>query len=108
MGILLDWLKEIIIAVLTPIVIFTFKKYVHPSILGVLQRTPDLEGTWDGYDIAEDGSEQQKSRMEIKQLGFNISASVSRRTSNGTERLFEYNERMIYINRNGNNDIKKY
>jgi len=90
MDIFKDWLNEIIIAVLTAISIFVFTKYLHPFILGVLQRTPSLTGTWDGYDIGEDGSEQLKSRMEVKQLGTNISASVSRRTSNGTERVFEY------------------
>jgi hypothetical protein len=85
-----DWLNEIIFATLTAIAIFVFNKYLHPFILGVLQKTPDLTGTWDGYDISDNGTEQQKSRMEIKQLGTNISASVSRKTNKGIERVFEY------------------
>src|SRR5690606_24244141 len=92
MEIIQEWTKEILIAVLTAVLIYIFKRFIHPFVLGVLQRTPDIEGIWNGFDILENGQEQQRSRMEIKQLGTNITVTVTvtRQTSDARERVFNY------------------
>lgn len=82
--------SEIIIVSLTAVSIFLFNNYFHPFILGVFLRTPDLSGVWNGYDIDEQGSDKQTSRMTIRQIGSRVNATVVLRSGNGTEREFNY------------------
>jgi len=90
MEIIKELTTEILVAILIAVSIFIFNKFLRPFTLGVLQRTPDVTGAWTGFDINEHGQEQQLSRMEIRQLGTNITATIIRQTANGGERIFKY------------------
>jgi hypothetical protein len=90
MGIIKGWLDEIIIVAATAVLVWLFKNYIHPFILGVLQRTPNLSGDWNSYDV-ENGVEIPKGRMEIRQIGNLINATVRRkRDDHQKERVFKY------------------
>jgi hypothetical protein len=84
-----DWVNDLLIAIVTGGLIYLFKEVIHPFVLGILQRTPNLSGRWNGFDLGPNGQEIQNSVMEIKQLGTHISATVHRR-SNTRERIFKY------------------
>ena len=84
------WFDEIVIAGVTAILVWLFRNYLHPYILGVLQRTPDLSGNWESFDI-ENGVEVLKGRMQIKQIGNLLQATTHRRRDQGgKERIFRY------------------
>lgn len=89
MNILKDWLDGIVIAAVTALAIFIYQNYLHPFILGVLQRTPDLSGEWNSYDIDDNGTEIPKGKMNIKQIGNMVHATVHRRKED-SERVFRY------------------
>ncbi|MBC7873991.1 MAG: hypothetical protein H7Y01_08345 [Ferruginibacter sp.] len=89
MNLIKEWLNGIIIAAVTALAIFIFKNYLHPFILGILQRTPNLSGVWDSFDI-ENGEEIPKGRMEIRQIGNLVYATVHRKKHGGGERVFKY------------------
>ena len=84
-----ELLISIFVAIITAIAIYVFRKFIHPLILSRLQNTPNLAGNWLGYDIQPGGVELQDSRMTIRQIGTNISATVYRQ-SNNRERIFKY------------------
>ncbi len=84
-----NWVNDLLVAATASIFIYFFTKYIHPFVLGLLQRTPNLTGIWEGYDLNEAGNEIRNSRMEIKQIGTNIYATVHRKSEN-RERVFKY------------------
>ena len=89
MEIFKDWFNGIVVAALTALSIFMYKNYIHPFILGIIQSAPDLRGSWLGYDLDKDGKEIRTSKMEIKQIGTKIYASVNRQNDKG-DRTFKY------------------
>ena len=86
MDFLQDWVEDLLVAAVTGIFIYILKEFIYPFVLGILQRTPNLSGRWDGFNLDENGNEIQTSSMEIKQLGTNIYATIHRK-SNNRERI---------------------
>jgi hypothetical protein len=89
MDFLKNWVDDLLVAAATGAFIYVWKEFIHPYVLGILQRTPNLSGRWEGFNFDEKGNENQTSMMEIKQLGTNIYATVHRRARN-RERIFKY------------------
>ena len=89
MEILSNWFNEIAVIILTAVSIFVYKNYLQPFILGIIQNAPILRGSWIGFDIDKDGNEARTSKMEIKQIGTKIFASINRQSKKG-DRTFKY------------------
>ena len=88
MEIIKECITGAIVAVLTTIFIFLFQNYIHPFVLGIVQRAPNISGVWNGFNIDKQAEEFPYGKMIIKQVGSSINALLTRQTSNGLERKF--------------------
>ena len=85
----MEYIVNILIAIISPIITNTFTQYIVPLCRGRLQNCPDVSGKWNSFDIDEDEKEQMVGIMLIKQYGNRIIASVSLDNAERT-RKFKY------------------
>ena len=69
---------------------FILRTSIIPRLRGIFLKTPDIEGSWEGYEPDSDWPDEKVSSLQIKQKGTKISASIVRRGKSGNERHFKY------------------
>jgi len=89
MEVLADLILSLITAILSGVGVLLWQRVIKPFILGVVQKSPSISGTWVGYVTDGPGTEEFQSRLVISQLGNRITAVAHRRTKN-RERVFDY------------------
>jgi hypothetical protein len=88
----MEHIVNILVAIFSSIITYTFNQLILPCCQGKLQKCPNVSGNWNSFNIGEDEKEQMVGTMRIKQYGKKIIASVSLNNPYNPEgtRTFKY------------------